>query len=53
MNQVKQFPQKIFAAYGAVGGNAPALSCNSVGHLRAAIFYYLLKITCHEQFQRK
>lgn len=43
-----QTNHRIIATHGAGCGNAPALSFDSVGHLRVA-FFKILKVKSHEQ----
>lgn len=42
----------IIATHGAGSGNAPALSFDSVGHLRVA-FIKILKVKSHEQLRTR
>ena len=50
MNQVKQFPQRYLRPMVRSAETPRLFSCNSVGHLRVAIFLQLPKNYMYEQF---
>lgn len=51
MNQIKDNPKKFSGLWCGQRKRPNAFTCNSIGHLRAAFLFNLLKITPYEQLQ--